>query len=355
MFNNPDSPIAAAVTQTCVPPPGSLRIGAAMGIPRVLQQLGHCPRPVLRRVRLSLRTMSNPDLVVPFDKICRLLSFCAEVSECPHFGLLAGQQVAVSALGVLGYTVQNAADVDTALSNLMRYRVLNDRGAFITVERHGALARLQYSIINHAVTGADQMYDCAIAIACNIMRGLCGQNWTPTEVLLAHDRPEDRIPYERFFRCPVRFGAVYSCLVFNRRWLEKSTPGADPLLYSHMLREARQLYRDESADTDEILRLLRTVLRGGVCKQEDVADLLGINRRTLGRQLLSAGTTFRSEVEAMRFSQARHLLADVTLNIKQVAFTLNYADVSAFSHAFKRWSGMSPVQWRKSKEIHPIQ
>jgi AraC-like DNA-binding protein len=323
-----------------------------MGIPRVLQQLGHDPRPVLRRAGLSLKSMSNPDSVVPAAKICRLLSESARVSGCPHFGLLAGQQVPASALGVLGLTIQNATDVDTALTNLMRYRGLNDRGAFITLERDGSLARLQYSLINQDVTGVDQMYDGAIAIACNLLRALCGPKWTPIEVLLSHDKPRDRTPFDTFFRCPVRFGAVYSGLVFNRRWLDKAPPGADPLLYSHMLREARELLRDAPADTDEVLPLLRTVLRGGLCKQDEVAALLGINRRTLGRQLRSAGTTFRGEVEAMRFSQARHLLADVTLNTKQVAFTLSYADVSAFSHAFKRWSGMSPVQWRRNNEVH---
>ena len=353
MRNNPNSPSAATVSQAFVPAPGSIRIGPFMGIPKVLQQLGHDPRPVLRRVGLSLKSMSNPDMIVPFANIGRLLSACAEVSGCPYFGLLVGQQVSTSALGVLGFTIQNATDVDTALSNLIRYRGLNDRGGFITLEREGALARLQYSIIKQDITGADQMYDCAVAIGCNILRGLCGHNWTPIEVLLAHDRPEDRAPFDTFFRCPVRFNAVCSGLLFNRRWLEKAPPGADPLLYRHMLREARDLHHDEPADTDEIPLLLRALLRAGLCKQEEVAALLGINRRTLGRQLRSAGTTFRYEVEAMRFAQAKHLLADATLNTKQVAFTLSYVDVSAFSHAFKRWSGMSPGQWRKSKDRYP--
>lgn len=353
MHNSPNSPIAAAVNQAHVPPPGYLRIGTAMGIPAVLQQLGHDPRPVLRRVGLSLKAMKNPDTIVPFAKICRLLSDCVEVSHCSHFGLLVGQQVPTSAFGILGLTIQNATDVDTALSNLIRYRSLHDRGAFITLERDGALARLQYSIINQDVNGADQLYDGAIAIACNLLRGLCGPKWTPVEVLLSHPKPEDRAPFDAFFRCPVRFGAVHSGLVFNRRWLDKAPPGADPLLYSHVLREARRLHRNETADTDEILPLLRTVLRGGLRNQEEVAALLGINRRTLGRRLLAAGTTFRDEVEEMRYSQARYLLADAALNTKQVAFTLGYADVSAFCHAFKRWSGVSPVQWRRSNEAHP--
>lgn len=350
MPDTPTSRIAAAANKTVVPPPGHVRIGAIMAIPKVLQQLGHDPRPVLRRFGFSLRSLGNPDLFVPIDTIGRLLSACAQLSHCPHFGLLVGQQAPAGALGVLGFTIQNATDVDTALTNLIRYRSLNDRGAFITLQRDGALARLQYSIINNSVTGADQMYDCAVAIGCNLLRGLCGRNWTPTEVSLAHATPADRTPFKNFFRCPVRFDAVHSGILFNRRWLEKPTPGADPGLYQRMLREARQLHHNAPATGDEILLLMRTLLRGGVYNQEEIAALLGVNRRTLGRRLLSAGTTFRREVEAMRFAQAKRLLADATLNTKHVAFTLGYADVSAFSHAFKRWCGMSPGQWRAQRQ-----
>lgn len=339
------SPTAAS--QTVIPPPGAVRIGPVMAVPGVLRQLGHDPRPVLRRAGFSLKSLSNPDTVVPIAKVGRLLSVCTEVTRCSHFGLLVGQHVTTSALGVLGLVVQNANDVETALSHLVRYRSLNDRGAFITLERNGALARLRYSMIDDSATGADQMVDCAMAIGCNILRGLCGHNWTPAEIMLAHGRHQDSRPFHNFFRCPVHFGAVNSSILFHRRWLQKATPGADPELYSRMLRKARQLQHDEPADTDEILLLMRTLLRGGLYQQEEIAALLGVNRRTLGRKLLAAGTTFRSEVDAMRFTQARHLLADATLNTKYVAFTLGYADVSAFSHAFKRWCGMSPGQWRE--------
>jgi hypothetical protein len=120
MHTNRNIPSAATVNQAFVPPPGSIRIGPFMGIPRVLQQLGHDPKPVLRRFGLTLKSMSNPDMIVTFAKVGRLLCASAEVSGCPHFGLLVGQQVTLRALGVLGFTIQNAADVDTALADHIR-------------------------------------------------------------------------------------------------------------------------------------------------------------------------------------------------------------------------------------------
>ena len=335
----------ASASAASAPPPGYIRIGPFMGVPAILRQLGHDPEPVLQRVGLTLETTSDPNRVAPFETMGKLLATGAEISACPHFGLLVGQHAPPGAMGVLGFTVQNSTDVGTALANLIRYRDINDRGAFITLDREETLARLQYSLADPNMAGADQIHDCAAAIACNILRGLCGQQWTPAEVLLAHHRPASRAPFERFFRCPVRFDSAHTSLLFDRRLLQQAPQGADPLLYHHLLREARELHRHEP-HTDEALLLLRALLRGGVHQQEQVAALMGCNRRTLGRQLRSAGTTFRREVEAMRFTRAKQLLAGDTLSAAQIASALGYADASAFCHAFKRWSGMSPGQWR---------
>ena len=112
MYKNP---IAASVSQNYMPPPGHIRAGTVMAIPGVLQQFGHDPKPLLRRVGLSLKQLGNPETIVPLATIGRLLALCAEVCDCPHFGLLVGQQVPATALGVLGYTIHDASDVDTAL------------------------------------------------------------------------------------------------------------------------------------------------------------------------------------------------------------------------------------------------
>jgi AraC-like DNA-binding protein len=317
-----------------------------MGVPGVLREMGHDPDPVLRGIGLSTAILDNPDLVAPFETMGKLLAAGAQVSACPHFGLLVGQQVPPSALGVLGFTVQNSTNVGTALANLIRYRDINDRGAFITLDRAGTMARLQYSLVDPDMAGADQVHDCAAAIACNILRGLCGQRWTPAEVLLARHRPAHRAPFERFFRCPVRFDSTFTGLLFDQSLLEQVPQGADPLLYRHLLHEARELHQSGDSDTHEAPLLLRTLLRRGVYGQEEVAALMGLSRRTLGRQLRSFGTTFRREVETVRFSQAKRLLAEANLNATQIASALGYADASAFSHAFRRWSGMSPGQWR---------
>jgi AraC-like DNA-binding protein len=199
-----------------------------------------------------------------------------------------------------------------------------------------------------AVAALDQIYDYAIAIGCSLMRDLCGPAWKPSRVMLRRERPANPAPYEKFFRCRIIFDNDWSGLEFQPRWLSVASAGADPLLYRHMLREVRELddaARESAADLISSLRLLLCTRH---FNQREAAALLGINTRTLRRHLTSAGTTFRAEVEEVRFYRAREMLERSALNVLEIAENLGYADLSAFSHAFKRWSGVSPAQWRRS-------
>ena len=78
-----------------------------------------------------------------------------------------------------------------------------------------------------------------------------------------------------------------------------------------------------------------------------MARQIGIHERTLNRRLREAGTTFRREFEDIRYEIARQLLTDTDMPLSQIASSLNYADGTVFSRAFKRWSGETPKDWRR--------
>ena len=95
---------------------------------------------------------------------------------------------------------------------------------------------------------------------------------------------------------------------------------------------------------------LRQVLRAGIARGvasgDDVARRLHLSRRTLNRRLKAEGTTFQRVLDEVRFELARKLLADARLPITEVSECLGYTTASAFTRAFRRWSGRSPAGWR---------
>ena len=343
---NTQAPITASV------PPlssaGNIRLAIFMTLPALLRELGHDPQPVLAAVGLKSLSMSEPDTFTPFENIDRLLRHCRDVTGCEHIGLLVGQRVSLSYLGVLGFAMKSAESVGTALADLSRYRALHDQSALINLQRDGALVSLRYLLMQSAVTAPEQVYDCAIAIGCSLLRDLCGPDWAPSRVMLGREAPRNTAPYKKFFRCPITYDNDWSGLEFHSRWLRNAPTGADPLLYRHMLREIQELDAAAHGVAADLIASLRLLLAVRHCNQAQAAALLGINTRTLRRQLMAAGTTFRAELEAARFARAKAMLEASELSVLQVADRLGYADLSAFSHAFKRWSGMSPAHWRRS-------
>lgn len=329
-----------------------VRVGPLMSIAAVLQGLGHEPGPVFDSAGLKPAQFTDPDFEIPYLDAGRLLAKSAAVTGCRHFGLLVGERAGPSSLGVAGFMLRSAPDVGSALRSLVQHLDLQDQGGVATLHISGDVTHLGYTIIQPGVEAAEQIHEITMAIACNIMRGLCGKGWNPAEVLLSTRRPQNLSPYRRFFRAPLHFNAEQSAVVFPTRWLDHQIPGADALLHRHMEKEAAELHKLRNPDTDivsSLQRLLRKSLALQQCTVTDIARQLHIHERTLNRRLQEAGTNFRSELDTIRYEMARHFLLESTMPILRIARALNYADVSAFSRAFKRWTGMTPAAWRNNR------
>jgi AraC-like DNA-binding protein len=100
--------------------------------------------------------------------------------------------------------------------------------------------------------------------------------------------------------------------------------------------------------TDDLRRLLRTELLRETCSAARVARLFSMHRRTLTRHLRIEGLAFRQLTDEVRFEIASELLANTDMALSQIAAVLRYSEPSAFSRAFRRWSGESPSAWRRN-------
>lgn len=324
-----------------------VRIGPLTGIPAILQELGHDPEPILNAAGFRQSLFTDPDTEVSYLAASRLLADCVAASGRRDFGLLVGERAGPSTLGIAGFMLRSAPDVDTALRGLLQHLDLHDQGGVPTLQIRGRITLLGYAIHQPGAAATDQIYDLSIAVACNIMRGLCGESWDPMDVHLSHQQPKDLNPYRRFFRAPLSFNTDQSAMVFQTRWLNHRIPSADDLLHRHLEREAAALHRLRKTDiASDLRRLLRRSLGAGNCSAGDISRQLGLHERTLNRRLREEGTSFRLELDDVRYETARQFLSVSTMPIARIARALNYADASTFSRAFKRRAGTTPAEWR---------
>jgi len=310
---------------------GSVRVGPLLGIPTVVRELGHDPESILADADLSPAEFSDPDNEIPYLIADRLLSRCVAVTQCEHFGLLVGERAGPSSLGVAGFLLQHAPDVGTALRDLVHHLDLHDSGGIPMLIIRNDITMLGYAIHQAGTQATDQIYDLSIAVACNIMRGLCGENWNPVEVLLSHRPPQELAPYGRFFRAPLRFDAEQSAIAFPTWWLNRKVAAADALLHQHLEKEASELRSHRETDiVSDLRKLLLKSLLNRTCSIDNIARQLCIHERTLHRRLREQGTGFRQELEQVRHELARQLLAETAIPVKKIATSLGYTDASAF-------------------------
>lgn len=303
--------------------------------------------PLLQQVQLRPEDFSDPERSASFEELDRLLGACMRRTGCKHFGLLVGQSVGLESLGIAGRLARNAPSVGRALAEFEDFFILQDSGAVPHVEVRDGTATFMYAIYATGLRNADQVYDLALAAMLNIMRQLCGPGWRADAALLPRGRPDNIRPYREALEAPLRFDAMQAGLVFPSRWLQRPIAGADPLLHQ-LLKDRASLDRSQVSPVllNDVRRAIRALLMTGGCCREAVAHRLNMHPRTLVRRLNESGTTYQALLDDMRTQLAKQLLHDTRSPVSRVAESLGFADPTVFTRAFRRWTGLSPREFR---------
>ena len=325
----------------------TLRIGATMGVPEVLGSLGADPTEVLAEVGLSLELFDDPNNRISFAARGRMMEHCAKRTGCPHFRFLVGQKAGLNSFGLVGLLAKYSPDVGSALNSLMRFMHLHVRGATTTLAIGPELAQLEYQIYQVGAKGNDQVGAGSVAVAHNILRDLCGNDFQPIEARFAHRKPADLEPFRKFFQAPVSFNSERYAVVFSAKWLNLPLAETSPEVLNLLRNEINRLELGLEDDfLQQVRTLLRTTLVTGHSSADQIAELLSMHRRTLNRHLNAQGISFRKLVDEVSFEISRQLLEDSDMEIVQIASLLGYSNASAFTRAFRRWSSTTPAAWR---------
>jgi len=327
---------------------GSARIAAYLALPAILGEFGVELRDVLEATGMRADVFDDPDNVVPYTVIGRLLSVSARYTSCDHIGLLLGQRGRLATMGLAGQIALCADTAGEGLQKFVDFFVLQNTAATISLISDGGLTRLLYAIAEPGVSDTGQLQLGAMALGFNILQDLCGPAWLPTGVTIASSAPCNLRPCQKFFRAPLRFDSDESSLVFESHWLQRPLPQLD-------LDNRRQIETEVRARRDAILadfpKALRSILRKqlvtGEFSMDSIATLLGMHRRTLDRKLKRHGVNYGEMLESLKRDVACQLLRDTHLPMQRIAESLRYSSAANFSTAFLRWTGVCPSTYRR--------
>jgi AraC-like DNA-binding protein len=323
-------------------------VGIAREIPAVLRELGVEPDGLIAAAGFDPALLDDAENALSLGELGHLLAVCARRTACSHFGLLVGARASASCFGIVGLLMQHSGTVGVALGNFVEHVHLYERGTAPALEVRDGTAMLRHANQAPDKEGAIHVVDAALAATFRIMRGLCGPDWSPIEILVPHVPTGTSAPFRDLFRAPIRFGqGDAAAVVFSASWLDHLVAGADPAFCRLLDRQVRELESRDAEDfAGQLRRSLRTALLSKKCTAEGAAQLFSMHRRTMSRRLRAEGQSFQQVVDEVRYDLARGLLEVSSTPLSEVTAALGYSEASAFTRAFKRWSGQNPSAWR---------
>ena len=160
---------------------------------------------------------------------------------------------------------------------------------------------------------------------------------------------------DKFMGCHVAFGSNTDEVAFPGTVKQMPVVGADPYLNKLLVKycEEARSHRDLGRGTLRVglQNAIAPLLPHGRARADEVAHRLGLSPRTLARRLASEGLTFEGILSELRADLAKRYLQDEALAISQIAWLVGYKEVSAFTHAFKRWTGKTPGAARAQDKL----
>ena len=302
---------------------------------------------VLKTAGVDPDQLRDPNARLALTTTARLWKAAAERMQDPAFGLRASRYVRQTTFHALGYAVFASASLRDALERLVRYSRLVSDDMVLRLETTERTARLSFELAAEDTPRSPEAMDAVMSLIVRTCRGLTDRSFTLLKVEQHRPEPANIEPYAKFFRCPVEFGAPVDALTCDAAVLEKPLPSSNPELATHNDDLTRRYLAQIGRTTlvDRVRSAIAEHLTGDPSPAA-IGPALGMSARSLQRQLKAEGTTYAEIREDLRRELARAYLRDRALSITEIAFLLGFEDSSAFARAFRRWTGISPSEFR---------
>lgn len=324
----------------------SQRVGPVAELPGLLDDLG------IDRKEVFARSGIEPDQLVadarfPYPSLVGLIERSAQLASCPHLGLLLGARNDHRALGVIGEMMACAPTLGDALRDYVGLQIGYSRGAVVYLQRVEDGYFVGYGLYDAHTGPSRQVHDLVVAMGCNMVRVLTAGKAQPLRVLECAGQPDNPAPYRSVLKTTAVFDQEQTGIIISAPDMARALPDADPARHRELRAAIQQMVRGHLEDVmAQVRHALRPRLMLGEADRDTVARELGFGPRTLARRLAGSGTSFEAIKDEVRFTVARELLALTRLPMGRIAEALSYSANSAFDHAFLRWAGVAPSQWR---------
>lgn len=292
----------------------------------------------------------DPKQMIPAERYYDMLERIAAQIDVTTLPLHTGASMRLDEYGALGLAFKAATTLGASYGRVARYARLwtsvveyelrpVEAGTLFILHRAGD-RRLGMRLSNEATLAS------AVALA----RQVSPDPVIPVELRVQHAAPRSIAAHEAWFGCPVRFGSDLDAILFAHETLERPNilgdEGISRYLASHLDAELSEIVH-APALVAQAKAAIAQALSEGTPRMSEIARTLGLGARSLQRRLSDHAVSFQSLTEETRRELAEGLLADDGHSLAEIAFLTGFSEQSAFTRAFKRWTGTTPASYRR--------
>jgi AraC-like DNA-binding protein len=314
---------------------------------------GADPDALLVEVGLDRSVIDDPGARIDDPAYDRLHERALDVTGDPALGLHLAQNARLGAFHLVGFLSSHCRTIREALAVFARYRRLLSEVEPPSVTEDGDAAIITCHFVQGSERGNRLRSEFGITAIVRTAQAALGINEPPKMVEFTHAAPSYTAEYERILACPVVFGAPAARLHLDRALLDRPQVHANRDLFQLLeTRAAGDLAAlGQRTTTERVRAVIVESYDGTRPSMDEVARRLGLSARSLRRRLHDEQASFPDLVDEAMAELARLMLLDPAATIQAISDRLGFSEASAFHRAFKRWTGLTPGQFRGHEPI----
>jgi AraC-like DNA-binding protein len=341
--------------------PDTRRLGALPtatgGIARLaharLEEAGIEAQPLLTKAGLTAAQIKDPSVRINVQHQITFLNLAAKALRDDLLGFHLAQQLDLREIGLLYYVLASSESLGEALRRTARYSSVVNEGVSLSL-LEGRDVAMTFDYVGVARHLDRHQIEFWMTVVIRLCRQLVGLRLAPLRVRLTHRSNSNISEFAALLGEDIEFGAKVDEVAFAASAKDMLVVSADPYLNDllNAIFEEALARRPKNRASFQVVveNAIAPLLPHGKARAAEIARRLGMSQRTFSRRLSLEGLTFSETLENVRRNLVEQYLTDQGLSISQIAWLLGYQEVSAFTHAFKRWTGKTPKAARAEAE-----
>lgn len=335
----------------------SVSVSSAQSVLHYLKTQGHLDEgrdaELLRLLGLSPEQLDDKEARLSLQTYYQLWEHAERLSQDPAIGLHVGQNSYRELMGLVGNILVHSDDLEKGIEQYVRLFSLVNNGIELNFDKQGRLSVLEFHYRKPEFYCRADM-ERTLALANMRTKDFVNDAVFLEQVSFAHPEPDYSQEYKKVFGCPVAFDQKVCAITFQSRFLQFSPKQKNPYVQSALQGYAEAIHNRLFSRKigDKVKEIVLEILPKGKADIDTVAQRLHMSRPTLYRKLKKEDLVFQELVEEIRREKALEIIQDPELSLSEIAFVLGFSELSAFSRAFKRWTGTRPNQYRNELKDH---